>query len=332
MKQHYGLGGRFQLTKRRVLSWNEDGTPDQLSEPTFQTGWFDNLITDAGLNLLGTGAFYVDNLAYCRIGTGNTAPANSNVNLVTQVGATNTASLGSAVGISVDGTYVYRRVSKRFNAGTVAGVNLAEVGMGSATTGDLFSRALITDPSNNPITITLDTDEILDVLYELRAYLPAQDQVFTPTIDGSANTVTQRYSKKPEQLIAFAGGLGYNFLMNSGVPNWSLFGHTLEANTLPNETAGFESPFGGATQCNSIAYSTYVSGSYTRSATLTYNITNANYTTGIGTVFVGTYYGGDGRERCAWPATAYTFATKLNKTGTRKATVVVSISWGRHTP
>lgn len=333
MKQHFGMSGHFQLIKRRVLSWNDDGTPNELSEPTLRTPWFDNLITNAGLDQLGdTSSGYVSSLKYCRIGTGNTAPSNSNVNLVAQVGATNTAGLGAGVGISVDGTYIYNRVSRRFNAGTINGVNLAEVAMARAATGDVFSRALITDALNNPITIALDSDEILDVVYELRAYLPVQDQTFDVTIDGVATTVTQRYSTKTAQIVAFAGWLGYPFMMAAGVSEWSLYGVAYETQTLVAAGAGMDSPFGGTSQCNSIAYSTYVSGTYTRTATLTYNITNANFTTGIGSLYVGTGYGVDGREQCAWPAVGYSFSTKLNKSSTRKAVVAVSISWGRYVP
>lgn len=333
MKQHFGMSGHFQLTKRRVLSWNDDGTPNTLSEPTLQTPWFDNLITDAGLNQLGdTSSGYVSSLAYCRIGTGNTAPSNSNVNLVAQVGATNSAGLGAGVGVSVDGTYIYNRVSRRFSAGTINGVNLAEVAMARAYTGNVFSRALITDALNNPITIALDSDEILDVVYELRAYLPVQDQTFDVTIDGVATTVTQRYSTKTEQLTAFAGWLGQPFMMQSDMQNWSLNGEAYETQTLVAAGAGMESSYSGTNKAASIAYSTYVSGSYTRTATLTYNITNANFTTGIGSLYVGSEYNGDGREQCAWPAVGYSFSTKLNKTSTRKAVVAVSITWGRYVP
>lgn len=331
----YGMGGLYQLTKRKVLSWNDDGTPNELSEPTYQSPWFDNLITDSGLDQLGGAGGNptpgTDNLAYCRIGTGNTTPANTDTGLQTQVGSTNAAGTGSAVGVSVGGDYVYRRVAKRFNAGTVSGLNLAEIGMGYASTGNLFSRALILDGLGAPTTITLLPDEILDVIYELRAYLPAQDQTFTPTIDGVVTTVVQRYYTLTAQLTAFAANLGAMFHMDSGVPDWSLNGSSAETQTLVAAATGIPAfTYPSNTMCDSRTYSTYIAGSKTRSVTLLWGITKANFATGIGSIYVGTEYGVDGRETCPWPAIGYNFSTKLNKTNIRKATVVLSISWDRH--
>ena len=50
-----------------------------------ETDWFSNLILDAGLNRLGSGAWY----GYCHIGTGTTAPANGDTVLATLSATTN---------------------------------------------------------------------------------------------------------------------------------------------------------------------------------------------------------------------------------------------------
>lgn len=201
MNINFGLAGLYQLEKLKVDADGNDlpGTRQVLLP------WFANLITDIGMNLLGSANSAQDNLAYCRIGVGNANPAYTDTALVSQTGYTNTVGSGGASGLSVDGTYIYRRVSNRFAAGTISGVNLAEVGMSYAGTGNnLFSRSLLKDISGNPTTITLLPDEVLDVIYELRQYLPPQDIVVNTIIDGAPATVTIRRATQTQQVNNWA--------------------------------------------------------------------------------------------------------------------------------
>lgn len=326
-----GIAGYYQFQKMRVLARDASGEPTLLSEPEIVLPWWHNNITDAGLDMLGDGTGD-DKIAYCRLGTGNTAPSNSDTGLVAQVGASNTAGTGhNTNGIAVDTSYVYRRVVKRFAADSVDGVNLAEVAFAPASTGNVFSRELLRDAAGNATTITLDANEILDALYELRYYLPANDSEVATTIDGSANTVTIRYSTKSEQLAAFCNYIGYPFRIVADVQHWCLNGQCYETNVLPAAATGIESALSTTNQATSITYSSYTAGDCKRSAILAYGIDRSNFTTGIGSIAVGTEYGDDERQKCAWPAVIYGFATSLNKTTSRKATVTVSISWARHT-
>lgn len=140
--------------------------------------WFPNLITDQGLDYLGTlgpSGQWGDYLKCCQVGTGNTAPANADTALATYLAGTLTV---NALTTSVQGSapyYAFTRKTFRFAAGTATG-NIAEVGVGRTTaTGQLFSRALVLDGGGNPTTITVLSNEVLDVTYEFRVYPPLTD-------------------------------------------------------------------------------------------------------------------------------------------------------------
>lgn len=331
MNINFGLAGLYQLEKLKVDADGNDlpGTRQVLLP------WFANLITDIGMNLLGSAGSAQDNLAYCRIGVGNANPAYTDTALVSQTGYTNTVGLGGASGLSVDGTYIYRRVSKRFAAGTISGVNLAEVGMSYAGTGNnLFSRSLLKDISGNPTTITLLPDEVLDVIYELRQYLPPQDIVVDTTIDGAPATVTIRRATQTQQVSNWAARVGFSIHPNSSGDE--------EGYTAYSEYDGLENAIAAATGWNhtSMAYkaqkviNAYVANSYQRTVTLTFPLTVGNYATGIGFVTIGTSSesASGGRAKCAFGPWGLIFNPKLNKTAARIATVTFGVSWARHTP
>ncbi|WP_251258216.1 hypothetical protein, partial [Enterobacter hormaechei] len=137
---------------------------------------------NAGLDLLGTtDDTYV--YTFCRVGSGNTAPAVTDTVLVSQVASSSTQ---QAINNGVDRSgafYAWVRRTTRFTTGTAAGT-LAEVGVSPTTSGPLFSRALILDSGGNPTTITVLPDETLDVTYELRLYPTLTDATGTVDIAG----------------------------------------------------------------------------------------------------------------------------------------------------
>lgn len=177
VSQKVTMAGKFKLEAVRP-----DGTRRVLAD------WFDNLIVDQGLNRIGTGTF----MPYCHVGTGSTAPGNSDTALVAFVAATNTVQAETSGTASSSPYYGYRVRTYRFAQGAAAG-NLTEVGIGWASTGAvLFSRALIKDGGGSPTTITVLSDEFLDVSYELRCYAPTSDSVVTVTISGTNYDFTCR--------------------------------------------------------------------------------------------------------------------------------------------
>lgn len=185
----FGMAGRYKLDAHKV---DADGN---IISSRVAADWFDNLITDFGLNNIGKTTSFSKVLGVV-VGTGNTAPAFSDTNLAAYKAGTATLQVAWA-GTSQHATTPYYQsytVTFRFATGAAAG-NLTEIGMAGdgsnstlSSTSKLFSRALIVDGSGNPTTITIQSDEILDVTYELRVYLPNSGNditgSFNQTIDG----------------------------------------------------------------------------------------------------------------------------------------------------
>lgn len=156
-----------------------------------------NLITNAGLVMLGTGwapAVFV--------GTGTSAPAFTDSTLQAYRAHTNTVQSNwnrrSAMS-PVPGEWMEGTATWRFDVGTASG-NLTEVGIGrivnpSPFQYELFSRALIVDGSGSPISITVLADEYLDVTYTLRSHCSTADYETTFNISGvSYNLKIGRYN------------------------------------------------------------------------------------------------------------------------------------------
>jgi hypothetical protein len=158
-----GLAGRFRLIVR-------DGST---MEVTKDTGWFNNLILDQGLNEYASPFIH----EYCRVGTSNVAPNTAQTALVAQVAATNDKQEYLSGNGGAPTYYGWTRTRFRFSIGAAAG-NLSEVGIGKAATTGLFSRALIVDGGGSPVTVTVLPTEVLDVWYELRMYVDLSDRVF----------------------------------------------------------------------------------------------------------------------------------------------------------
>ena len=177
------LSGHYKLEVRRH------------GELIHDTGWFDNLITDTGLNAIGEA---VDIGRYAMVGTGNSIPANSNTHLESQVAYSdnNTNGSSSAYGVETAAPrYGWSRLTCPFAQGAVVG-NIAEVGIGWATT-SVFSRSLV-----SPAISIIAIDQ-LTVVYELRMYLPTVDVTGTVAIGSE----TYNYTIRPinADATAYAG-------------------------------------------------------------------------------------------------------------------------------
>jgi len=224
--------------------------------------WFPNLITDGGLDKIGTSSAW---LSYCHVGTGNTAPANSNTALETFVGSADAYSVTD--GVSGASPY-YRWIKKvyRFNPGEATG-NLAEVGISwTAATGSLFSRALILDGAGSPTTITILSDEYLDVTYECRRYLPESDaSSYEITLRGTVHTITggraASITSTNSWQMPFSAGAAYN-------TNGFVYDGTIGAIT--------DSPSGTSSSTGSESITDYTPGNHYRDWTYSFALTEGN--------------------------------------------------------
>lgn len=176
IEQH--VEGYFRIEKFKT----SDSGDEIPGSRTVAADWFSNLILNQGLNQMATTSTY---LAACQVGSGSTAPAEGQVALVSRIAGTITIP-SSVDSVSPSAPY-YCAVTRtyRFAEGVATG-NLAEVGVGSSETGTtLFSRSLIKDSGGNPTTITILSDESLDVIYQLRYYAPVSDVTGTVVATGN---------------------------------------------------------------------------------------------------------------------------------------------------
>lgn len=324
-----GFAGKFiRFTKYKVLGQDEGGEDilgpgvDVLTDP------FSNMLLDQGLDYLGSQTW--DNLAAIHLGTGNTAPTGAETSISGYVAGSSTDGLGGGRGLSGDGTYLYRRISKRFAAGSAAGVNLASVAVGHrVANGEIFSLALLKDTGGSPTTITLTAEEVLDVVYELRMYLPAQDLSVAATVDGTSTTVTIRRNTSAAAISVWASTVGVGFPLSTyQVYNMSQTGYE----NLPSASSLWDT-YQSTVNKATLSLLTYVPGSYQYKVVLNFAVPDANFATGLGALTIGnsgiesgTFY------RLAYGFWAYGFSPKLNKTSSRTAAVTVGLSWGRYTP
>jgi len=155
------------------------------------TNWFPNTILDSGRNNMSVEANW---LLSCQVGTDGTAPSQSDTALLGHVAGTSNIVSVTSGNAPTAPYYGWKRLTYRFDAGTVA-ANLNEAGIGWGETGStLISRARILDPVLQiPTTITPLIDELLEVLYEIQYYPPLVDVVLPQvTLDGVVyDTITR---------------------------------------------------------------------------------------------------------------------------------------------
>lgn len=293
------LGGFFKLEALRL-----DGTKRPL------TGWFPNLITDVGLNRIGTGSY----MNSCHVGTNNTAPSVANTALAGYRAGTSSVVGGSESAQTVAPYYGWKRRTYRFDIGTASG-NLSEVGIATAAANGgstiLFSRALILDEFGVPTTVTVLADEILDVTYELRLYPPLTDVTQTVSITGSAshNVITRA--------AAVTGGTWYYFIGNGmsfdpygGSQMTARSGDIGTIGGWPSGTAGYSgSPWTNA----------YINNSLYRTGGANFGLTQANF---------------GGIRSISWYSSLGSYQTQfdpvINKTATKTLNVTFRVDWARN--
>lgn len=132
-----------------------------------ETDFFHNLVLDTGLNRMSVGT-WIDR---CCVGSSNITPSNTQVALQGFVASTTAYNSDNSGLVSTSPCYLWVRRTWRFAVGVATG-NISEVGLGWSNA-NLWNRALVKDINGNPTTITVLSDEYLDVVSEIRVY-PAE--------------------------------------------------------------------------------------------------------------------------------------------------------------
>jgi len=151
------------------------------------TGWFDNLITDNGLDNLTLASTFATR---CHLGAGNTPPTFSDTAL--QIPIKDVSRQSSSASIDQANRY-WIEESVYFFAAPGVNQNFSEIGITSSSGGNvgLVSRALILDTFGNPTTLTQLADEDLVVTYRLKLKQPVGD--FTGVASGIGYTIRAAY-------------------------------------------------------------------------------------------------------------------------------------------
>ena len=294
---NFGVKGRF-----KIEAVKRDGTRRVVAD------WFDNLILNAGLNRMGTAAI----INGCMVGTGTATPAATDTALQAQVAHTTTAPFADSYGADTTENYLRIRKYFRFAEGVAAG-NLAEVGVGWAS-GRCFSRARILDGSGNPTTITILSDESLDVTYELRVYPPTTDVTGTLTL----NSINYDYVLRTARLGAADANGFFGFLAPSGMSNWTNTSGTF-ARTGAGSLGDIYSSAGGTGTVTVGSYTpqTYVNNSYRRTCRLTWGLANGSSSFPLIQFFSPLGY-------CK-----ASFTPSIPKTGSNILTIDLQVTWAR---
>jgi len=273
------------------------------------TDWFPNLITNAGLNLIGSSASW---LTACQVGSGTTPPSVSDTVLANRIAGTSNRISSQSSAIGTPPYYATRTITYEFGQGAAAG-NLTEVGVGNSTSGPtLFSRALILDGEGQPTTITVLPDEFLQVDYQLRIYPPLDDVQGQVTISGNTYNYTLRAAQAG---LASIWGLG-----QSGARAGGDFCDAYESDTL--------GPITGLISGNSSSVfpsnSSYSPGTYYREFSAQWGLSQGNFATGIGGVST---YLGESSFNAPMGRVQMVFSPKVPKNNTKIFTLILRHTW-----
>lgn len=253
LKVEFAIKGRYRLKRMRAGKIIQD------------TGWFDNLITNNGMNTITTAAGYS---AYVSVGSSSTPPAFTDVAMGSRI-ATVSGGFGFASeALDTTNRYLIMTKSATFSAGAAAGT-IAEIGVGGTTTGtNLFSRALVLDSGGLPTTVTVLSDEDLVVIYQLWIKQPTGD--FTVTASGKTCTIRAAgVATSGANGWSRTGNRHYFAVSDSGAGNAKAYTGSIGAITgVPGGTA--------STVATTIAMQTYTDNSWVRECKFTFSTAQAN--------------------------------------------------------
>lgn len=296
-----GFRGFFKLEAIR---------PDGRVRPL--TGWFPNLVTDVGLNRIGTGSY----LSACQVGTNNTAPTVGDTALAGYRAGTTTIQAASTGNTSVSPYYCWKRITYRFGTAGMASGNIAEVAIATAAAAAgsiIFSRALVLDEFGAPTTVTVLGDEVLDVTYELRLYPPLVDVTGSFDVAGSGtHTYTLRASSVTSN-IAWGYYLGSLASMSHRDEELSVYNGDIGLITQAPSGSGASARLTNAVYGNNNLYRDASGGYGLNYGNLAGGIKSVRYQTTLGTF-------------------QYQVNPIIDKTNIKTLVLTQRVLWGRYVP
>lgn len=299
-----------------------------------ETDWFDNLITNTGLDWYGSGvsdyaigsAFWAP-LFRCAVGTNNTPPTNTDTTLGAQIATQPPYSVGggsppvsSPTYVAGPPAYFTASIVYTFALGAVIG-NIAEIGVGcfpvaggaptSGTKLTLFSHALI-QSGGSPTTISVTGADQLIVTFELRYYINTTDTPYSVIISGITYTGTMRSLNQNIGTGFSLGGTIDNTSSQSNTTSCQVYNGSLGTVTSP--------PSGSSVNIGSAPIPAYTGGTYTKSYTFSANTSSGNLSGGITALVV----------QSSFQCWQFSLSPTLPKDNTKTMTLTFSYSWARY--
>lgn len=268
------IGGQFRLVT------SKDAECKQVVE---DTGFFDNLITNTGMNRIGevttnAGTSLAAFITLCGrfvVGSGSAEPQ------FTDTVLQNPVAFASANVVLDNESSNYERgwyeitVRHQFGQGQAAG-NLSEIGIQhTSTSGPLWSRALILDGQGDPTTITVLPDDFLTCYYTLRIMIPKEDAVFNIGVDYDEDGIVPTVvTGRPLSANSASPSAGWG-LQTAGTSS-SMAGLRFYTGGLASPTA--TNPLGSAIGNDTLSFSTvpYIADSFERYVTRTNGLNEHN--------------------------------------------------------
>lgn len=299
---------------------------------------FKNLIVDAGLDTLGAGdTGLAEFIQYLAVGTGSTEPDVGDTQLESEMARTNSNGGFSDSAGFVDGAepYWWYKRNRVFTEEQANG-NLTELGFFRESSGPpMFNRQLFRDINGDPITVVKTNEDQLRVEFEWRIYPPTEDVDQNIVVDGVSTAFkTRAYD------IDHGDRWGARTIGNAvigylvGLGRWRddhslarLFGLAMESQSLPATLTGTVNEIGGVGP-NTVTFGGYSNGTFLRDMTCTWEPSEANFATGIGSVS----WGGcnfsviDTHASRKWITR---LTPKVQKTDSKRFTFVGRVTWGR---
>lgn len=291
----------------RLVVKHEDGS-------TQDSGWFDNLILNQGLDALGNNAG-TGIVRYAHVGTGTSTPVNTQTALDSYIASAQALNTTNANSATNEGAPLYRTTltySYAFAQGAVVG-NITEIGVGNTSTaGNLFSRARIVDNLGNPTSISVVALDQLTVYYRLRITPPITDTTGAVTISGTSYNYTMRVSS--------VAGFGNTVGLLSGANNFSA-AYGVSAHQAGSVLGTITGAPTMSASSGTVTTAAYTIGTYYRDATLNWSISQGNVSGGIQCIQVSFALGA-----IAFQAR---FDTVIPKTNTNVLALNMRYSWAR---
>lgn len=292
---------------------------------------FDNLILNQGLDSIASRAF-AECFTACAVGTGNTAPANADTQLVAEIARTTTYLTGAGnCGTTRNSTtqWTYRRTFD-FPIGALNG-NYTELGFSWASSGpgNLFSRVLI-KAAGIPVSLPVTSSQQLRVVYELYVQFSAAIDNWNVNFGGlwGATSGTSALQAQPASVESGFDGSPLKTLTTAGNINssqasggWCLEPSTSNQSLSVCSSAQALAVIGSSNVRTEIGSATLVPNAYTNGNY--YRDKVATFGTGIGN---GSIQSLNFSTSSAWAAL---FAAARNKTNLETLSFNLRFAWGR---